>query len=34
MQRKDQIYAPEAVHHFIVRGIERRKLFRFAADRA
>ena len=34
MQRKARVDAPEAVHHFIVRGIERRKIFRSVANRA
>ena len=34
MQRKARVDAPEAVHHFIVRGIVRRKIFRSVANRA
>jgi len=33
MPRKDRIDAPGALHHVIVRGIERRKTFRSDYDR-
>jgi len=33
MPRKTRIDAPDALHHVIVRGIERRKVFRFDYDR-
>ena len=33
MARKARIDAPGAVHHIIVRGIERRKIFRNEKDR-
>ena len=34
MLRKARIDAPEAVHHIIIRGIERRPIFRSDSDRA
>jgi REP element-mobilizing transposase RayT len=34
MPRKDRIDAPGAVHHIIIRGIERRKIFRSDPDRS
>ncbi len=33
MPRKARLDAPGAVHHIIIRGIERRKIFRFDSDR-
>ena len=33
MPRKDRIETPGALHHIIVRGIERRKIFYDNADR-
>jgi putative transposase len=33
MPRKVRIDAPDALHHVIVRGIERGKIFRFDCDR-
>ena len=33
MPRKARLDAPGALHHIIVRGIERRKIFRDGADR-
>ena len=34
MPRKGRIDAPEALHHIIIRGIERRKIFRSDYDRS
>ena len=34
MPRKARIDAPGALHHIIIRGIERRAIFKNAADRS